>query len=319
MKPNWILNLIYIVSVLFSLQVQASPSRKTESLKKLSIAYPSEGTILSAQVGLVFEKTNILKKHGFNATAVALGTGRELKTALVSGRADVIMTSETNFVVLLGNGYDCFAVNSLGSAGRMALVVPPGSKVEDLKDLKGGKVATIFGTSIHQPAEEWVHEAGLHDDIQILDLPSQAAMQAALKTGAVQAIMTWDPFLAQGLNRGHYRIVKERDFDLITIASAKFHENVDTVQRFNDATREALLYVAQNKTQVNTWFSQMAKLDVKTIDDASKLNANYQAKTLSDVDLKISDKFRERMNREARFLFAQKSLTRLPELGKYIQ
>jgi ABC-type nitrate/sulfonate/bicarbonate transport system substrate-binding protein len=248
-----------------------------------------------------------------------MGTGRELKTALVSGRADVIMTSETNFVVLLGNGFDCYALHSLGSAGRMALVVKPDSKVKTLADLKGGKIATIFGTSIHQPTLEWIDQAGLQDEIQVVDMPSQAAMQAALKTGAISAIMTWDPFLAQGLNQNQYRIVKQKEFDLITIASPGFHQDPDAVQRLNAATKEALLYVAQHKEQVNKWFSQMAKLDVKTIDDASRLNANYSAKSLNDVDLSISPRFREQMNKEARFLFAQKSLTRLPEIGKFLQ
>jgi ABC-type nitrate/sulfonate/bicarbonate transport system substrate-binding protein len=297
-----------------------SLSATAASTGKLRVAYPAEGTILSAQVGLVFEKTDILKKHGFaHSQAVAMGTGRELKTALVSGQADVIMTSETNFVILVGNGFDCFAINSLGSAGRKALVVPPESKIHSLEDLKGKRVATIFGTSIHQPAQEWMEHAGLATEVEIVDLSSQAAMQAALKTGAVAAMMTWDPFLAQGLNRGHYRIVKERDFDLITVASPKFHGEAGAVQRFNEATREALLYVSQHKSQVNGWFSAMAKLDVKTIDDASRLNSNYSVDNLKDVNLSISPRFREQLNREARFLFSQKSLTRLPELGKYIE
>ncbi|MBX3021751.1 MAG: transporter substrate-binding domain-containing protein [Bdellovibrionales bacterium] len=307
--------LLFIFSLMLTAVAQASPSTGT----RLRLAYPAEGTILSAQVGLVFEKTDILKKHGFSsAKAVAMGTGRELKTALVSGRADVIMTSETNFVILVGNGFDCFAINSLGSAGRMALVVPPGSSVQSLADLKGKKIATIFGTSIHQPAMEWVKAAGLEDQIQVLDMPSQGAMNAALKSGAVQAIMTWDPFLTQGVNQKQYRILQQKDFDLITVASPSFRDNGDAVARLNAATKEALLYVAQNKEQVNRWFSQMAKLDVKTIDDASRLNRNYSAKTLEDVSLSISPQFRDHMNRQARFLFAQKSLTRLPELGRYL-
>lgn len=304
-----ILSLIFLFSAALD---AAEPTR-------LRLAYPAEGTILSAQVGLVFEKTDILKKHGFSAKAVAMGTGRELKTALVSGQADVILTSETNFVILLGNGFDCYAIQSLGSAGRMALVVPPDSKVKTLADLKGQKIATIFGTSIHQPALEWLEEEGLQEEVHVLDLPTQAAMRAALKSGAVKAIMTWDPFLAQGLNASDYRIVKEKQFDLITVAAPAFKGKGDAVARFNAATKEALLYVAQNKREVNGWFARMAKLDLKTIDDASRLNPNYSAKSLADIDLGISPRFREQMNREARFLFSQKSLTRLPEIGKFIE
>lgn len=289
------------------------------ALTPLKLSYPAEGTILSAQVGLVFEKTDLLKRHGFAAKVNALGTGRELKSALVSGQADVILTSETNFVILLGNGFDCYALHSLGSAGRLALVVPPGSSARELKDLKGGKIATIFGTSVHQPALEWLEDEGLEHDITLVDLASQGAMHAALKSGAVNAIVTWDPFLARGLNTSEYRILKQKDFGLITIAAPTFKKNADAVARFETASREALLYVAQHKDEVNGWFSRLAKLDVKTIDDASRLNTNYLAKSLDDVNLRISPAFRAQLNREARFLFAQKTLTRLPELGKFVE
>src|SRR4051812_2834446 len=65
----------------------------------IRIAYPSSGTIINAQVGLIFEKTKILEQNGFSATLHPLSTGREMKSALVSGAVDVILTSEANFVV----------------------------------------------------------------------------------------------------------------------------------------------------------------------------------------------------------------------------
>ena len=147
----------------------------------LKLAYPAEGTILSAQVGLVLAKTDLLKRHGFEAQVTGMGTGRELKTAMVSGRADVIFTSQTNFVVLLGNGFEAYALGSLGSAGHLALVVPKDSAVRSLADLKGGQIATIYGTSLHQPALEWVREAGLQQDVRVMDLGSHARDERGFK------------------------------------------------------------------------------------------------------------------------------------------
>ena len=46
---------------------------------EIRIAYPGTGTIVNAQIGLILEKTDILKKHGFEAQVRAMGTGRDTK------------------------------------------------------------------------------------------------------------------------------------------------------------------------------------------------------------------------------------------------
>jgi len=284
----------------------------------LSIAYPAEGTIISAQVGLIFEKTDILKKHGFTAKSRAMGTGRELKTALVSGKADVIMTSQTNFVVLLGSGFDGYAINTLGEAGRMALVVKPTSKIQSLTDLKGKRVATIFGTSIHQPLMEWLKENKLEKDVKVVDISSMAAMQAALKTGTIDAVMTWDPYLAQGLGNGTYRMLRDDTFGLITVSSAKFAQDKDAVARFNAATKEALVYLTTHKDEVNGWFSKMAKLDLRTIDEASHFNKNYGREKIEEVSLALTPEYRARLASEAKFLYDTKTVAKLADVGPHI-
>jgi ABC-type nitrate/sulfonate/bicarbonate transport system substrate-binding protein len=287
----------------------ADAARATE----LNVAYPAEGTIINAQVGLVLEKTDILKKHGFSGRVRAMGTGRELKTALVSGHADVIFSSQTNFVVLIGSGFEGYAVSTLGEAGRLALVVKPTSPVKTLADLKGRRVGTIFGTSIHQPLLEWLKAEKLERDVKVVDVASHAALQASLETGAIDAVMTWDPYLARGLNQNSYRIVKEQTFGLITIASAKVAQNADVLARFNAATREAMLYAAQHKKEVNGWFGKMAKLD-----DASRLNKNYEARQLAEVDLSLSPTYRARLSDEAKFLYEIKTVPRLADVPRHI-
>lgn len=288
------------------------------ALSPISIAYPAEGTIISAQVGLVFERTDILAKNGFGAHVRAMGTGRELKTALVSGQADIIITSQTNFVVLRGSGYEGYAIQSLGEAGRLALVVLPDSKIKSLADLKGKTVATIFGTSIHQPLMEWIKTEKLEGSIKVVDIASQAAMLGSLRAGAIDAVMTWDPFLAQGLNKNMFKSIKEQYFDLITVASKKVASDKDVLIRYEQATKDALVYLSQNKAQVNAWFAQMSKLDIKSVDDASKLNRNYIINKASDINLKLSAEYQKRLESEARFLYEAKSIPQNPTLDKYI-
>jgi hypothetical protein len=53
-------------------------------------------------------------------------------------------------------------------------------------------------------------------------------------------------------------------------------------------------------------YSALNGLDVKIIDLASKANPNYNAKKLSDIDLKISDRFKKKLVMLNDFLFNEK-------------
>jgi len=290
-------------------------TKKENHLLPIKIAYPSSGTIVNGQVGQIFEKTDILKKNGLHGSLKSMPTGRELKIALVSGEADVILTSEANLVVLLGEGFDARAIGSLGSAGRMALIVAKDSKFKTLADLKGKTIATIFGTSLHQPAITWAKQAGA----EVTNMNQIGTMMAALMAGKIDAVMTWDPFLDEALTRGQARVIQQEHFDLVTVAQGKFVDShPDAIEKLNKAFREAVLYMVNNKEQVNGWFGEMSKLSVESIDRSSRENKNYSAKDLNAVDLAISAEYLKRLEGMAEFLFEQKVIRTKPQVAKSI-
>ena len=281
----------------------------------LRIGYPATGTIISAQIGQIFEKTGILKQNGFEASVTAMGTGKELKEAMVSGRLDVMMTSEANFVVLLGEGFDAQAMNTLGSAGRVALIVKDDSEFKRVEDLKGKTIATIFGTSMHKPAVEWAKEAGG----SVININQMGALQAALETGATPAIISIDPFLYDRLQQNKIRILKEDTFTLITLVNGAFaKKNPQAIPRLRKAFVEAVRYMRAHRTEVNGWFSQMAKLEVKSIDKSSQHNKNYSAGPKDPVDLDVTPAFRKRLESLAGFLFQEKLIKSNPDISAHI-
>lgn len=81
-------------------------------------------------------------------------------------------------------------------AGGQAILVPPGSKIETLHDLKGKKVAFGRGSSAHNLTITALEKAGLtYADIQPINLgPADAG--AAFQRGAVDAWTIWDPYYA---------------------------------------------------------------------------------------------------------------------------
>ncbi len=83
-----------------------------------------------------------------------------------------------------------------GDGSSMGIVVPPGSTLSSLGELKGKRVAFARGSSAQNLTIAALEKAGIsYTDIQPAYLaPADAA--AALANGAIDAWVIWDPYLA---------------------------------------------------------------------------------------------------------------------------
>ena len=288
----------------------------------IRIAFPSVGTVISGNIGAVLQKTGILKKHGYDAVLTPLPLGRELKEALAADQADVIFTSEANFIVLLGQGVPCRAIGTFGSMGEMGLVVKPDSAIRKISDLKGKKIATIFGTSLHEPAVVWPREAGLdpRHDVELVNMRGMGPLNAAFLDGDVDAIVTFDPYLTQGVKNHDYRVLRKTGLDGIVVMSAAYETaHPGSAKKFNAALREAAYYVATHKEETNAWAGALSGMPPALLAEASKVNANYNAKSISAIDLTISPAYRAKLERLGRFFFEEHLIPVKPEVPLSIE
>lgn len=299
-----------------------APPARADASEKIRIAFPSVGTVISGNIGAVLQKTAILRKHGFDAAITPLPLGRELKEALAADQVDVIFTSESNFIVLLGQGIPCRAISTFGSMGEMGLVVKPDSSVRKIADLKGKKIATIFGTSLHEPAVTWPRDAGLdpQKDVELVNMRGMGPMNAAFQSGDIDAIVTFDPYLTQGVKNGDYRVLRKTGLDGIVLMSGAYEKaHPGSAKKFNEALREATYYVAAHKRETNAWAGALNGMPAELLAEASKVNANYNAKRLSDVDLTISAAYREKLVRLSRFFFEEHLIPVKPDVLSSIE
>lgn len=304
--------IILLAAVLLTSTVGLAAEPTSE---KIRIAYPSVGAVINGQVGVVLEKTGILKKAGLDATVTPMALGKELKTALVSGNVDVIFTSESNFVVLLGQGFPCYAIASLGRGGYVALV-SSNPKLINVSDLKGKKIGTIFGISTHQPTISWLQKAGLihGKDVELQNIPAIGPLRAALVSKELDAIGIFDPWITDGVQSKAFHVLKnsdgspaQEDLDLIVLVSKDYADkNPGALKKFKTALNDATLEMALKKTNINKQYAELNGIDVKVIDAASKANLNYNIKKLKDVDLKISDRFITKLEMLNDFMLTEK-------------
>jgi ABC-type nitrate/sulfonate/bicarbonate transport system substrate-binding protein len=301
------------IAALFWYCMQA-PAAETPT--KIRIAYPPSGTIISAQVGLTMEKTDLLRKNGFDPELFAMANGRDMKLALVSDKVDVIMTSEANFVVLLAEGFEAYGIASLGAGGNMGLAVRAGSGIERVEQLRGKTVATMFGTSLHRPAIDWTRNV---PGVKIIGMPNIGALITALESGKIDAAILWDPHMTDCVSRGTVKVLRQEPLELIAIASKKFVDrNPGALERFQKTFREAVFYFVKHKDEVNRLYSETSKVDVKLIDEVSRTNRNYNKEQLEQIDIRISPSFIDKMKKTGMFLYEMKVISRNPAIDSSI-
>jgi aliphatic sulfonates family ABC transporter substrate-binding protein len=94
-----------------------------------------------------------------------------------------------------------------GAGGGMGILVPPGSKLNDLRDLKDKRVALAQGSAAQNLLIAALKKAGLEytDIIPAYLAPADAA--AAFAQGNIDAWSIWDPYLALGEARPGVRML----------------------------------------------------------------------------------------------------------------
>jgi sulfonate transport system substrate-binding protein len=147
-----------------------------------------------------------------------------------------------------------------------AVVVPKGSPIRSVADLKGKRVAYNKGSNVHYFLAKLLEKNGLkYGDVQSVFLPPPDA-RAAFERGAVDAWVIWDPFYAAAQktldaqlladatgvvnNRGYYftsRDFATRNTDVLRIAIAE----VNAIDG----------WAARHKAEAATELSQVLGLD----------------------------------------------------------
>jgi len=121
--------------------------------------------------------------------------GPPLLEAMRIGAVDIGLVGDTPPIFAQAARSDLLYVASHPS-GASAILVPTGSKLQGLADLKGKRVAFARGSSSHNLTVAALEKAGLsYSDMQAIHLaPADAA--AAFERGSVDAWTIWDPYYA---------------------------------------------------------------------------------------------------------------------------
>ncbi|WP_053844975.1 sulfonate ABC transporter substrate-binding protein [Paracidovorax avenae] len=147
-----------------------------------------------------------------------------------------------------------------------AVVVPKGSAIRSVADLKGKRVAYNKGSNVHYFLVKLLEKNGLqYRDVQSVFLAPPDA-RAAFERGAVDAWVIWDPFLAAAQKALDARILA--DATGVVNNRAFYFTSRDFAGRNADVLRIAIeevdgidQWVAGHKAEAATELSQVLGLD----------------------------------------------------------
>ena len=228
--------LLLLLIAIMALTVTACSSQDQSSQEKISLPeeinigilrVPNDETIALAQG--YFD--DYFTERGIEVNTTVFDSGVEANQALASGSIDFATMGNTNAITALSRELNVELVwihEVLGE--NEALAVKNGSGIKTVEDLTGERIAVPFASTSHYILLNVLKEAGIEDQVQLLDMQT-AEIVAAWERGDIQAAYTWQPTLENLLEKGYTltdsKVMAEKGYITANVAVARkgFTEN----------------------------------------------------------------------------------------------
>lgn len=260
--------------------------------KPVRIAFPNG---MNGLIVVTMEKAGIAKANGLDAEFSSFQNGPPMMEALASGSLEIGVTSVMP-VVSYGVKVpkDIQVVAFLGHSSY-ALLVPETSSIQSAANLAGTKIGVSFGSDSHLDALIWLKEQQLNGKVTLVNVaPSE--LVTALANASVDAVIIRQPQIARLEKAGTARVLKSWPHYYVAVAKRKFiEENPEALAKFMTSLRQSILYIATHKEETAAWFGTHQRVDPALVVAAMAVDKNTAAKTLSDIDISVSEASKARL------------------------
>jgi len=215
--------------------------------------------------------------------------------ALRANAIDVGSTAGSAALLARSNGSPIQVIDIYSQPEWSALVVPEGSDITSVEDLKGKQIAATKGTDPYFFLLQSLEEAGLSpEDVTVQNL-QHADGWAALQNGSVDAWAGLDPIMAGAEAAGAklvYRNVDFNSYGFLNATESFITEKPDVAQTVVDVYEHARDWALTHEDETAQILSDVAGLDLavatKVITERSNLDVDNvpgeaQLKVLSTI------------------------------------
>jgi sulfonate transport system substrate-binding protein len=291
-------------------------ARKTSGPpEKVTFAY----TILpDAALAQVATANNYYLSEGLAVTPQVHQIGKQALQAVLDGRADFATVAETPviFAVMRGDRISILATIDVSNK-NMAIVARKDKGISTIRDLKGKKVATTFGTIGEFFLDSMLMANGiLRRDLNVIGLPSEK-LHDTLVNGEVAAISAWNPILTGAQKKLGGEGVTFYGEDVYTqtyniVATQEYiGRNPDNVKKLLRALIKAEEFIRQNPAEAQTIAANASRTDKESVKETWSAN-NFRVALDQSLLLALED--------ESRWAIKNKltNATRVPNYLDYI-
>ncbi|MBW8756333.1 MAG: sulfonate ABC transporter substrate-binding protein [Burkholderiales bacterium] len=281
--------------------VSAPVPARAEPVKELRIGFQKSASLLVLQKAQgTLEKR--LAPQGVAVKWVEFPAGPQLLEGLNVGAVDVGYVGEAPPIFAQAAGARFVYVgNDPAAPATEALVVPKGSPLKSVAELKGKRIALNKGSNVHYLLVKLLEKNGLkYSDVTPVFLPPADA-RAAFEKGAVDAWVIWDPFLAAAEHQLGARQLADgtglvNSFSFYLAQTDFAQANPQVIRTLFANTDDAARFVQADVPRAAALIAPLQGLDVAVVETSLK-RYRYGVAPLTpavaDQQQKIADTFFE--------------------------
>lgn len=220
----------------------------------------------------VADAQNMYQKEGINIKLVQFNNGGDLMTAMASGDVDVGYVGITPVLSSIEKGVPVKVISGVQTEGS-GIVVGNNSGIDSVQDLAGKSIATPGDASIQYMLLKYYLKQNNMDiddlDVSAMKVPS---MNDALKSGKIDGMLTYEPFVTTATSNGAKELVNSSDIlsnhpCCVVAASDDFlKEHPDEAKKIVEINGNATNYVNEHPDEA---VSQLPK-DIVSNEDVEK-------------------------------------------------
>jgi NitT/TauT family transport system substrate-binding protein len=243
---------------------------------KLKIACTATSDCASAMVA---RDEGIFAKHGLDADVSLIAINTNIPPAIISDSIQIGGPTAPVFLQAVDGGLDLVTVAGASvmdptQSHLIAAVARNGVQIKEAKDFVGKKVgAPGIGAFLDVLFRKWLIEKGVDPKSVNFVEVTFPTMNDALKSGAVDAVLTAEPFVTRIKTAGngdvaaYYAADLSRADPIITYVAARSFaaQHPDVIKAFRDSIAEAATIVNSDREKASQSISKFTKMPIDLV------------------------------------------------------
>ena len=234
---------------------------------------------------LVAKEKGFFEQYGVEVEPVYYDVYPEIYPDLASGQIDGALIAVGD-VINIYNTAPMKVVGLNDDGGADSIVVSP--EISSIQDLNGKVVGVLVGTQYELMITEMLRSAQMSaSDVTVVNVNPEDASEA-LKSGQVQAVYTWEPYLSDAIAKGYKIIYPNRQLrlfpDTIVFNKLIVDKRPNDVRAFLKAWFKAVEYRLQHQGETRDIAAKYLGVSAEEIqpDDNQRLYSADDNKDLFD-------------------------------------